>query len=151
MSKTHYPLVCWVFKSYFPFKVRQHSQQQFYLQYKVCRIPHKVLLHIHNPTWWCNHPYNFHQKSIPLFQTIFTFLFSTYLFAKSSLQSPLRLPYLYFCVFSPLKNLHEKIFTCLSHLADDLLPPSMITVITGLTLIRYCSGSENWCIVGSGL
>ena len=45
-----------------------------------------------NPTYAYNHRYNLHQIFVPLPQTLFTFLFHSYLFAKSSLQSPLRLP-----------------------------------------------------------
>ena len=52
-----------------------------------------MLLHFHNPTCAYNQPYNlYNQKSVPLLQTIFNFLIHPYLFAKSSLQSPLRLP-----------------------------------------------------------
>ena len=45
-----------------------------------------------NPTYAYNHRYNLHQTFVPLPQTLFTFLFHSYLFAKSSLQSSLRLP-----------------------------------------------------------
>ena len=40
-----------------------------------------------------NHLYNPHQKSVPLLQSIFTSLFHPSLFTKSSLQSPLSLPF----------------------------------------------------------
>ena len=73
----------------------------------------------HNPTCAYNHPYNLHQKFLPLFQTIFTSLFHPYLFKKSSLQSPLTLPSTkpqqfsssLFFAFSHPKNLHQKTFS----------------------------------------
>ena len=46
----------------------------------------------HKPTCAYDPPYNLLQKFVPLLQTVFTFLFYPYFLAKSSLQSPLRLP-----------------------------------------------------------
>ena len=43
MGQTHYPSINWVFKSRFSFKVRQHGQEQLYLQYKICWILYKML------------------------------------------------------------------------------------------------------------
>ena len=43
MGQRHYLSKSWVFKSCFPFKVRQHGQQKFYLQYKVCWILYKMV------------------------------------------------------------------------------------------------------------
>ena len=43
MSQTRYPSKSWVFKSCFSFKVRQHGQQQLYLQYKICWILCKMV------------------------------------------------------------------------------------------------------------
>ena len=46
----------------------------------------------HKPTCAYEPPYNLLQKFVPLLQAVFTFLFYPYFLAKSSLQSPLRLP-----------------------------------------------------------
>ena len=43
MVQTNYLSKSWVFKSRFPFKVRQYGQQQFYLQNKVCWILSKMV------------------------------------------------------------------------------------------------------------
>ena len=43
MGQTRYPSKIWVFKSHFSFKVRQHGQQQLYLQCKVCWILYKMI------------------------------------------------------------------------------------------------------------
>ena len=43
MGQTRYPSKIWVFKSRFSFKVRQHGQQQLYLQCKVCWILYKMI------------------------------------------------------------------------------------------------------------
>ena len=51
----------WIFMSCFSFKVRQHGQQQLYLQYKVPWILYKILFLFHNLT----RTYNLHQKSAP--------------------------------------------------------------------------------------
>ena len=40
-----------------------------------------------------NHPYNLHQKSVTPLQLFFTYLFGPYLLIKSTLQSPLTLPF----------------------------------------------------------
>ena len=42
-GQTRYPSKIWAFKSRFSFKVRQHGQQQLYLQYKVCRVLYKMV------------------------------------------------------------------------------------------------------------
>ena len=42
MHQTRYPSKRWVFKSRFSFKIRQHGQQQLYIQYKVCWILYKM-------------------------------------------------------------------------------------------------------------
>ena len=60
--------------------------------YKILSSIQIMLLHFLNPTCVYNPPYNLHQKSIPPLQTIFNFLIHHYLFAKLSLQSPLRIP-----------------------------------------------------------
>ena len=52
-----------------------------------------MLLHFHNPTCECNHPYSLHQKSSPLLQSTFTSLFHPYFLTKSSLKSLLTLPF----------------------------------------------------------
>ena len=52
-----------------------------------------VLLHSQNPTCAYNHPYNLHQKSFAPVQLFFTYLFGPYLLIKSSLQSPITLPF----------------------------------------------------------
>ena len=52
----------------------------------------KVLLHFHNSICAYNHPYNLHQKFVPLLPSIFNPLFHPYLLIKSSSQFPLELP-----------------------------------------------------------
>ena len=52
-----------------------------------------VFFHFHNPTCAYNHPYNLHQRSVTPLQLFFTYLFGPYLLIKSSLQSPLTLPF----------------------------------------------------------
>ena len=52
-----------------------------------------MLLHFHNPSCGYNQRCNLYQETVPLLQSIFTSLFHPYLFAKSSLQSPLTLPF----------------------------------------------------------
>ena len=84
--------ILWILKSGFSFKVRQHGQKQLYLQYKACWIIYQMVGAPHNPTCAYNHLYNLHQNSVSLLEAIFTFLFHPYMFAKSSLQSSLRLP-----------------------------------------------------------
>ena len=42
-GQTRYPSKIWAIKSRFSFKVRQHGQQQLYLQYKVCRVLYKMV------------------------------------------------------------------------------------------------------------
>ena len=66
MGQTRYPLK--IFKSSFSVKVRQHGQEQLYLQYKVCEVLYKIVgaHHFHNPNCAYNHPYNLEQKSVPL-------------------------------------------------------------------------------------
>ena len=49
-------------------------------------------LHFHNGTCAYNQCCNIQQKTVLLLQSIFTSLFHSYLFTKSSLQSPLTLP-----------------------------------------------------------
>ena len=60
------------------FKVRQHSQQYFNLQYKACWVLYKkgrYFFIFHNPTCSCNHPYNPYQQSLPLLQPFFMSLY----------------------------------------------------------------------------
>ena len=52
----------------------------------------KVLLHFHNSTCAYNHPYNLHQKFVPLLPSIFNPLFHPYLLIKLSSQFILELP-----------------------------------------------------------
>ena len=52
----------------------------------------QLLLHYHNPTCAYNHPFNLHQKSVRLLQSIFISISQPYSFTKLSLQSPLTLP-----------------------------------------------------------
>ena len=61
-------------------------------KYAEFSIKQQVVLHFHNSNCAYNHPYNLHQKSFLLLQSIFTSLFHPYVFTKSSLQSPLTLP-----------------------------------------------------------
>ena len=84
----------WVFKSHFSFKVRQHDQQQLYLQYKICWILYKM---VRFPSF--SQPYLSTQptllsppRTVPLLQSISTFLFHPYLFKSKSLKSPLTSP-----------------------------------------------------------
>ena len=48
-----------------------------------------------------NHPCNLHQKSVSLLQSVFTSLSHSFLFTKSSIQSPLTLPFSISQQFSP--------------------------------------------------
>ena len=95
MGQTQYRSKCWVFKSQFSFKVRQHGKQQFNLQYKVCWILYKkvralssskTFLYLQPPL---QPPSKIHSS------TSVSFHFPTphYLFTKSCLQSPLPLPF----------------------------------------------------------
>ena len=43
MGQTCYPSESWFFKSRFSFKVRQHGQQQLYIQYQVCWILSRII------------------------------------------------------------------------------------------------------------
>ena len=117
--------------SRFSFKVRQSGQQQLYLQYKVCWIFYKLVgaPSFQNPTCIYNHTYNLPQKSVPLFQLIFTCLFHSHLFTKSSFQYPLTLPFsisLQFFTYLFLHqfllffiNLYHKYFPHLSNLVNS--------------------------------
>ena len=91
-------------KSCFSFKFKQHGQQQLYRQYKVSRILSKMVgaLSFSQP-YLCiqlspKSPRKAHFSYFQLLQlisptsAIFTSLFPSYLFIKSSLQSPLTLP-----------------------------------------------------------
>ena len=125
--------ILWIFKSRFSFKVRQHGQQQLYLQYKACWIIYKMIRAPHSPTCAYNHLYNLHQNSVSLLEAIFTFLFHPYLFAKSSLQSPLRLPSsIPQQLFDPKKSALI-FFAHLSHLAntDFVTDPGKIVTDPG--------------------
>ena len=55
MGQTRYPLK--IFKSSFSVKVRQHGQEQLYLQYKVCEVLYKIVgaHHFHNSNCAYNH------------------------------------------------------------------------------------------------
>ena len=52
-----------------------------------------MLPHFYNPICAYSHPYNIHQKCVSLLQSIFTSLSHSYLFAKSSIRTPLTLPF----------------------------------------------------------
>ena len=86
-----------------------------------------VLFRFHNHTCAYNHPYSLHQKSVTSLQLFFTYLFGTYILIKSSLQSPLTLPFsipqqfftsLFFTYSHPY-NIHQEYFPYLSHLAKS--------------------------------
>ena len=165
MGQTQYRSKCWVFKSQFSFKVRQHGKQQFNLQYKVCWILYekvralsssKTFLYLQPPL---QPPSKIHSS------TLVSFHFPTphYLFTKSCLQSPLPLPFsinqqfftsFFFRTAIPATP-HEKHFSYLSHgnlRGSDciLISAFFLEVWTeklgSQSLILYRSGSENWCI-----
>ena len=140
----------------------------------------QVLLYYHNITCAYNYLFNLHQKSISRLHSIFTSLFHSYLFPKSSLQFPLKLtssiPSNFsppcFCVqlsqqstpkilslpypFSQFR-LREGTRKLGSLMRTDTVLISIsflkvCTVITGLTTTDpYRPDSENWCIAGSSL
>ena len=57
MGQTRYPWKGWVFKGNFSFKVRQHGQQQLYLQCKVCWILCKIVgPHLFSQPYLCMQP-----------------------------------------------------------------------------------------------
>ena len=64
----------------------------FNTKYAEFSVKCKVLLHFHNSICAYNHPYNLHQKFVPLLPSIFNPLFHPYLLIKSSSQFPLELP-----------------------------------------------------------
>ena len=97
-------------------------------KYAEFSIKQQVVLHFHKSNCAYNHPYNLHQKSFLLLQSIFTSLFHPYVFTKSSLQSPLTLPSSIpqqFCTTIPtsfcaqsFNILHQNQFFYLSHLVN---------------------------------
>ena len=89
-GETRYLSKISVFKTCFSFKVRQHGQQQLYIQYKVCWVLYKMVgaLSFSQPYLCIQLP----QQCRPKIQLIFTSPFSPYLFIKSSLPAPLTLP-----------------------------------------------------------
>ena len=75
MGQTQYPSKSWVLKCLFPFKVRQHSQQQLNLQYKVGWILYKM---VSAPSFYITLPVHTNpisKKSLCLLQPIFTSLY----------------------------------------------------------------------------
>ena len=86
-----------------------------------------MLPHFHNPSFAYNHPYNLHQKSVLLLQSIFTSLFRPYLLKKSFLQSLTNTPFLYtsaifhlpIFVYNHPNNIHQKYFPYFSYLANS--------------------------------
>ena len=140
----------------------------------------KVILHIHEPTWAYNHPFNLHQISIPLLQSIFTSLFHTYLFTKSSWKPLLVLPSSMpqqFLISLFLRTTIPKIYTK-NIFSTSTFPPlrlhqgtrelgNLVRIDTVLispfflkvwrweqrlqSLVPYLSGSWNWYIAGKSL
>ena len=114
MGQTHYPSKSWVFKSRFVFKFRQHSQQQLYLQNKVCRILYKMLgapsfskscLCIQPPLQ--SHTKIFSSTSVNLHLQIPSLLIQKTIFTISTNT-------VFLCtlaIFAPPNNLHQKIFS----------------------------------------
>ena len=108
MGQTRYPSKRWVFKRHFSVKVKQHGQQQLYLQYRVCWILYKMIgaPSFPQPYLWIQSSLQSRPKSVPLLHSIFILLFLSYFLTKSSLQSTLALLPLclnnisppYFCV-----------------------------------------------------
>ena len=95
MGQTRYTSKSWVFKSYFSFKVRQHGQQQLYIQYRVCWILYK---RVGAPSF--SQPYLFIQPPLQSppkisFSTSVNFhlAISPLFFYSISLQFPLTLPF----------------------------------------------------------
>ena len=129
MGRTHDPSKCWVFKTHFSFKVRQHSQQQLYRQhkgrwilYKMVRVPSISQLYLRKQPMF--------QSSVKtVLQLIFISLFHPYLFTKSSLQSPLILPssisqqfYTSFFVCTTIPTNYTKMFSLPQPLCQFRLP-----------------------------
>ena len=132
MGQTFYPSKSWVFKSHFPFKVRQHCQRQLYLQYKVCWILYRM---VSAPSFSqpsnnslciqcaCNHSCSLYQKYFSLFQLMFTSLFHPSFFTNSSLQSTQTLPSSnfpppYFSI-QPSQQSTPKMLSYANHLANS--------------------------------
>ena len=134
-----------------------------------------MLLYLHNSTCVCNHPYNLHQKSVPLLQPIFNSLVYSYFFKRSSLQSPVTLPsstpkkfFTELFLRATVSTIYIKIFFCTSdtwpiqaasrdhgvvwgwHSIISLFFIIIWIMITGdsQSLIPYRSETVNWCITG---
>ena len=110
MGQTRYPSKSWVFKNRFVFEVRQHGQQQLYLQHQVCRMLgapsfSKSCLCIQSPLQsqtkiFSSTSVNFHLQILPL------------LIQKTILTIPTNTAFLCtLAIFAPTNNLHQKIFS----------------------------------------
>ena len=129
MSQTCYKSKSWVIKSQFFFNVRQHGQQQVYLQYKVSWIFYKMIdapafsqpylciqLPLQSPQKiWSSTLVNFHLPISLLFvhKIIFTAPNSTLFLHTSSI------PYLLIFGYSHPNNLDQKHFPYLNHLPNS--------------------------------
>ena len=114
------PWKSWVFKGNFSFKVRQHSQKQLYLQYKVCWILCKMVgAYSFSQSYLCIQPRQ-QSRAKFCFSTSFYFLLPIplLLLHKIILTIPTNTPFLYTSVILHLfifeynlpNNLHQKYF-----------------------------------------
>ena len=84
-GQTQYPSKSWVLKCLFPFKVRQHSQQQLNLQYKVGWILYKMAS---APSFYTTLPVHTNTISKKSFFVYFSQFSLPYMITKPPLQSP---------------------------------------------------------------
>ena len=118
MGQTHYPSKCWVLKTHFSFKVRQHSQQQLYRQYKGRWILYKMVrVPSFSQLYLCKQPMlqspvksstsvNFHLpvSPLPVHKIILTIPTNTpFLYISAIL-------HLLFCVYNHPNKLHQNVF-----------------------------------------
>ena len=129
MGQARYPSKSWVFNSRFYFKVRQHSQQQLYFQYKVCWILYEMVdaPSFSQPYLCIQPPLQSTTKIVFSTSVNFHLPFPPLLFNKIILTVHANTPFLYTAAFFHLSifsynhptNLHQKCFPYLSHLANS--------------------------------
>ena len=95
-----------------------NNRSTFKTKYAKFSTKWQALLNFHNPSCAYNQRCNLYQKTVPLLKSVFTSLFHPYLFIKSSLQSPVKLPFYTSAIFHlPLfaynnpSNLYQKLFS----------------------------------------
>ena len=128
MGKSCYPSKSWVFKSRFSFKVREHGQQQLYIQYKVCWIFYRMVCapSLSKP-YLCIQPPLYSPPRIRSTTSVNFYLpIPSVLVHKTILKIPSNTPFLYTSAIFHLpifaynhpNNLHQKYFPYISHLVN---------------------------------